>query len=84
MSEIEQLTKEIIALRQSNEQLLSKITSKEKDSVFITTLELQDRWCCKYALINTQMKKGLRSSKISKNRMMFRLSVVEAWENENF
>jgi len=84
MSEIEELTKAISGLQQSNEQLLSKITAKEKDSVFITTIELQERWKCKYALINSQMKKGLKSCKISGRKMLFRLSVVEKWENQNF
>lgn len=84
MSEIEQLTKAISGLQQSNERLLSKITAKEKDSVFITTLELQERWRCKYALINSQMKKGLKSCKMSSKKMMFRLSVVEKWEDQNF
>ncbi|MBN2597812.1 MAG: hypothetical protein JXR82_13645 [Marinifilaceae bacterium] len=84
MSEIELLAKAIQGLQKSNELLLTKFKPQPKKPVFITTDELKERWYCKYALIYSQMKKGLPSCKVSGTKMLFRLSVIEEWEKENF
>jgi len=84
MEHLKQLADAILELQKTNTLLASKLETDRKEPIFITTEELQERWRCKYALINSQMKKGLRSSKVSGKKMMFRLSVIKDWETENF